>query len=152
MNKNITLKNLIILGSILIILSLLVVSCNFLGSKKSTNLIGSIGSGGSGGSINYLVHEEAGDDVGNSIYVDSNDKIYVIGYSNNDSNGSIDMTIWRVNSTNDGLNLDNNFGIGGKVVSNINGYDEGNSIYVDSSGNIYVTGYSNNGSNNDMVI
>jgi hypothetical protein len=33
-----------------------------------------------------------------------------------------------------------------------NGVDVGNSIYVDSSGKIYVTGYSSNGSNSDMVI
>jgi uncharacterized delta-60 repeat protein len=78
---------------------------------------------------------------GNSIYVDSNGKIYVTGYSNSSSN--YDMVIWRYNSNG---TLDTSFGNNGIVVHhNAAGgnYDDGgNSIYVDNNGKIYVTGYS----------
>ena len=91
------------------------------------------------------------DDFGNSIYVDSNGKIYVTGYSWNGSNW--DMYVIRLNSNG---SMDSSFGIGGKVlVNNIAGgnmEDYGNSIYVDSNGNIYVTGGSYNGSNRDMYV
>ncbi len=92
------------------------------------------------------------DDEGKSIYVDSNGKIYVTGYSVS-SNRNKDMVIWRYNSNG---TLDTSFGNGGIVVHHNaaggNYNDEGNSIYVDSNGKIYVTGYSYNGFNYDMVI
>jgi uncharacterized delta-60 repeat protein len=102
-----------------------------------------------------VVHNNAaggnGNDVGNSMYVDSNGKIYVTGWSWNGRDQ--DMVIWRYNSN--GI-LDSSFGKNGIVVHNNaaggNLYDEGNSIYVDSTGKIYVTGYSSSGSNLDMVI
>jgi uncharacterized delta-60 repeat protein len=96
-------------------------------------------------------NSEDSDDRGNSIYVDSNGKIYVTGYSYNDSND--DMVIWRYNSNG---TLDTSFGNNGIVVHHNaaggNSDDRGNSIYVDSTGKIYVTGYSYNDSNTDMVI
>jgi uncharacterized delta-60 repeat protein len=106
---------------------------------------------GSGG---IVVHNNAaggnGYDVGNSIYVDSNGKIYVTGYS---WNSNFDMVIWRYNSNG---SLDSSFGRNGIVVHNNaaggNGFNVGNSIYVDSNGKIYVTGFSSNGRNDDMVI
>jgi uncharacterized delta-60 repeat protein len=94
-------------------------------------------------------------DGGDSIYVDSNGKIYVTGYSINSSGNqdNEDMVIWRYNS--DG-SLDKTFGNGGIVVHNNaaggNDYDYGYSIYVDGNGKIYVTGSSYNGKNADMVI
>jgi uncharacterized delta-60 repeat protein len=102
-----------------------------------------------------LVHNNAAGgndyDKGNSIYVDSTGKIYVTGNSYNGNN--TDMVIWRYNS--DGT-LDNTFGNNGIVVHDNatggNSYDEGNSIFVDSIGKIYVTGGSWNGSNYYMVI
>jgi uncharacterized delta-60 repeat protein len=103
-----------------------------------------------------VVHNNAaggdGWDEGNSIYVDSNGKIYVTGYSRNRS-GNADMVIWKYK--NDGT-LDNSFGNNGIVVHDNaaggNGRDEGNSIYVDNTGKIYVTGYSWSGTSYDMVI
>jgi uncharacterized delta-60 repeat protein len=90
-------------------------------------------------------------DGGDSIYVDSNGKIYVTGRSWNGSNYY--MVIWRYNS--DGT-LDTTFDSDGIVVHNNaaggNSYDEGNSIYVDNTGKIYVTGCSYNRSNSYMVI
>ncbi len=92
-----------------------------------------------------------GGDYGNSLYVDSNGKIYVTGSSSNGRD--YDMYVIRINS--DG-SLDNLFGTNGKVVVNNiaggNGWDSGNSIYVDSNGKVYVTGYSSNGSNEDMYV
>jgi uncharacterized delta-60 repeat protein len=91
-------------------------------------------------------------DGGDSIYVDNNGKIYVTGYSMN-SSGNEDMVIWRYNSNG---SLDTSFNGKGIVVHHNaaggNSYDGGNSIYVDNNGKIYVTGYSLNGRNKDMVI
>ena len=142
--------------------------CN--GCKNSfNNLIGSGSFGGSGYSpaigvldtsfngTGFVVHRNAAGgnshDYGKSIYVDSNGKIYVTGASMN-RNSNYDMVIWRYNS--DG-NLDNTFGNNGIVVHDNaaggNGNDRGYSIYVDSTGKIYVTGSSRNSSyNQDMVI
>jgi uncharacterized delta-60 repeat protein len=94
-----------------------------------------------------------GNDVGNSIYVDSNGRIYVTGFSIN-RNGNRDMVIWRYNSNG---TLDNSFGNGGIVVHHNaaggKGNDVGNSIYVDSNGKVYVTGYSvSRNGDKDMVI
>jgi uncharacterized delta-60 repeat protein len=90
-------------------------------------------------------------DYGNSIYVDSNGKIYVTGSSYNGSNA--DMVIWRYNSNG---TLDSSFGNNGIVVHHNaaggDGFDEGKSIYVDNTGKIYVTGCSSNGITYDMVI
>jgi len=134
------------------------------GSGGSGGSDGSGGSGGSGGVLDtsfngtgFVVHDNAtgpdSEDYGNSIYVDSNGKIYVTGFSWNSSRKD-DMVIWRYNS--DG-SLDNTFGNNGIVVHHNaaggNARDQGNSIYVDSNGKIYVTGFSENSSGNyDMVI
>jgi uncharacterized delta-60 repeat protein len=88
------------------------------------------------GIVVYDIYAYAVEDVGNSIYVDSEGKIYVTGYSYNGRNK--DMTIWKYNS--DG-SLDTSFDGRGRVVSDVRYDDEGKSIYVDSRGNIYVTGY-----------
>jgi uncharacterized delta-60 repeat protein len=109
------------------------------------------------GNRGIVVHNNAAggssDDLGISIYVDSIGKIYVAGCSRN-GGGNNDMVIWRYNSN--GM-LDTSFGNGGIVVHHNaaggSGDDVGNSIYVDSNGKIYVTGYSwNGGGNKDMVI
>jgi uncharacterized delta-60 repeat protein len=102
-----------------------------------------------GSTPGIVVYNNKGDDddVGNSMYVDNNGKIYVTGFSKNSSGYyyNYDMVIWRYNG--DGT-LDTTFDRDGIVVHNNaaggNGNDGGNSIYVDSSGKIYVTGYSYN--------
>jgi uncharacterized delta-60 repeat protein len=118
-----------------------------------------------GGGLGYVVHHNAAGgnshDKGKSIYVDERgDKIYVTGYSMAPFSNptwivyNYDMVIWRYNSNG---TLDTTFGEGlGFVCHNSaaggNTDDVGNSIYVDSTGKVYVTGYSFNGRNNDMVI
>jgi len=92
-----------------------------------------------------------GDDMGYSLALDSSGKILVTGYSYNATN--TDMAIWRYNSD---ATLDTTFGTGGFVTHNSaaggNWHDKGNSIAVDSSDRIVVTGYSRGGSNYDMAI
>lgn len=86
----------------------------------------------------------AGDDIGKSIAIDSSENLYVTGSSYNGDNN--DMVIWKYNS--DGA-LDASFGNNGIVISDyVDVEDYGNSIVLDSIGNIYVTG----SSNDDMVI
>jgi uncharacterized delta-60 repeat protein len=102
-----------------------------------------------------VYNSASGDDEGNSIYVDSEGKIYVTGYSYNGRNN--DMTIWKLN--NDGTLDRLTFAIGGvktydpAFATGTIGDDEGNSIYVDNNGKIYVTGKGTNvRGNTDMVI
>jgi len=149
-----------------------ITGCSIIGGSSGSSFggIGGIGSGGGSGyspaigildttfnGTGIVVHDNAAggnrSDEGNSIYVDSNGKIYVTGYSTN-SNGDYDMVICRYNSNG---SLDNTFDSDGIVVHHNaaggNRRDGGNSIYVDSNGKIYVTGYSDNSSgNHDMVI
>ncbi len=91
-------------------------------------------------------------DEGVSITTDSNGKILVTGYSDNGS-GNADMVIWRYNANG---TPDTTFDSNGIVVSDNaaggNGRDDGNFITTDANGKILVTGYSDNGSNYDMVI
>ncbi len=88
---------------------------------------------------------------GRSITTDASGRILVTGdnYNYTDS----DMVIWRYNSNG---TPDTSFGTDGIVVHNNaaggNGLDDGRSITTDSSGRILVTGYSDNGTDGDMVI
>ena len=90
-------------------------------------------------------------DSANSITTDSDGKILVAGWSSNGSDD--DMVIWRYESSGQ---LDTAFGGSGIVVHDSaaggNGNDNGSSITINSKGRILVTGYSSNGSDNDMVI
>ena len=91
-------------------------------------------------------------DAAHSITTDNDGKILVTGSGLNGSNNS-DMVIWRYESSGQ---LDTTFGGSGIVVHDSaaggNGTDVGESITINSKGRILVTGYSSNGSDNDMVI
>ena len=89
---------------------------------------------------------------GKAIALDSSGRILVAGSSL--SVNSWDMAIWRYEG--DGI-LDESFGDGGMVFHNNaaggNSWDIGESIVIDSSGRILVTGKSDNSRKNpDMVI
>ena len=84
---------------------------------------------------------------GNSIALDSTGNLYVTGYSYTTHPSDGNMTIWKYKS--DGT-LDTSFNGDGIVMHPM---AEGKSIASDSAGNVYVTGYSDNGAgDSDMVI
>jgi uncharacterized delta-60 repeat protein len=159
----------------LIVVSIMIsviTGCSIFGGS-SGSIFGRIGSGGGSGyspaigvldtSFNgtgFVVHNNKtgsnSEEIGKSIYVDNTGSIYVTGYSN--SGGNPDMVIWKYNSSG---SLDSSFNSTGTtpgivVHHNAAGgfaMDYGNSIYVDNTGNIYVTGSSmNRNGNYDMVI
>ena len=107
-------------------------------------------------SVGYVVdsNTSGGDsyDEGKAVAIDAQGRIVVTGMSVNDnSNG--DMVVWRYNS--DGT-LDQTFNGTGYVISSdllgVAEDDEGMAVAVDANGKIVVAGFSNNGSNDDMVI
>jgi len=84
-----------------------------------------------------------GNDVGSGIAVQSNDKIVVVGTSNNGS-GASELAVARFNL--DG-SLDNSFGVGGLVTTSFSARnDVGSGIAVQADGRIVVVGTSDNGS------
>ena len=117
--------------------------------NNNGNLDTNFGNGG------IVVHDSASggnsNDSGNSITIDSNDRILVTGNSNSDTDS--DMVIWRYDT--DG-NLDASFGNGGIVVHNSTAgedrNDRGYSITLDSIGRVLVTGESDNDVDSDMAI
>jgi uncharacterized delta-60 repeat protein len=102
-----------------------------------------------------VTHDSAaggsGADLGKGIAIDPLGKILVAGYSWNGTNQ--DMALWRYNP--DGT-LDTSFGVGG-IVTNDGaaggtggiGNDRGLALAIDSSGNIIVSGYCTNASDNE---
>lgn len=104
----------------------------------------------------YITHDNAaggsGNDHAESITLDSSNKIIVTGSSRN-GGGHSDMALWRYDSNG---SLDPTFGTSGTVTHDSaaggSGNDYGYSVIVDDSGKLLVTGYSDNGSDWDMVI
>jgi uncharacterized delta-60 repeat protein len=90
-------------------------------------------------------------DRGNAIILDSSGNILVAGIENNGSDD--DLAVWKFDS--DGNTVEA-FGAGGVAVrGNIaggNAADSGWGITTDYAGRILTSGYSSNGSNNDMVV
>ncbi|NOZ24904.1 MAG: hypothetical protein GXO94_02280 [Nitrospirae bacterium] len=93
-----------------------------------------------------------GDDVGQSVVIDSRGRILVTGYSMN-SSGDADMVIWRYNEdgTPDAAFDDDGIAVFHNAAGG-DGTDLGSSIAIDSIGRLLVTGWSSNGSDNDMTI
>jgi uncharacterized delta-60 repeat protein len=92
------------------------------------------------------------DDVANALVIDAANNIFVTGQADTPANSG-DMIVWKFNST--GL-IDTTFN--GTGFFSLNGtaggsnLDAGIDLTLDSSGSLYVTGYSKNAlGNNDMV-
>jgi len=89
----------------------------------------------------------------NAVVTDTNGNIILAGHSNSAAT-STDMALWRL--TPDGA-LDTGFGGGAGYVTHHNAaggnsIDSGSAVALDAAGNIYVAGYSWNGSDQDMVL
>jgi uncharacterized delta-60 repeat protein len=107
---------------------------------------------GSGVVVYDNVAGGSGDDSGNAIAIDSQDRVLVTGSTT--SAGNVDMAIWRFKA--DGT-PDTSLNGTGMIVHDSaalgNGYDSGNAVAIDSSGRIVVAGSStNNAGNKDMAI
>ena len=89
----------------------------------------------------------ASGDFGYSIAIDSSDNIYVTGLSSNGTDNDMFIVKYKPDGT-----LDTTFNSTGKVVLDINGWDEGKYIAIDSNNNIYVAGRSNVSVNNNIFI
>ncbi len=75
-------------------------------------------------------------DLGNGIAVDTSGNVYVTGYEHNGANYDIWVRKYDTDGNTDWTRTYNGVA---------NGYDKGNGIAVDNSGNVYVTGYEHNG-------
>ncbi|MFL5740694.1 MAG: T9SS type A sorting domain-containing protein [Flavisolibacter sp.] len=95
------------------------------------------GTGGSGKVTTNL----SDDDLAYSVLVQPDDKIIVGGSSGTITSGEIfsfGLVRYGVNGT-----LDAGFGTGGKVITTINGFDQINSIALQSNSKIVVAGFTN---------
>ncbi len=104
---------------------------------------------GTGGIVTYAGGN--GWDGAFSIALDGSGNIYAAGYHYNGSN--YDMAIWKYDSVGKPFS---GFGTNGFIshhnASGGNGNDVAMSMVLDGFGNIYAAGYSDNGSDDDMVI
>jgi uncharacterized delta-60 repeat protein len=96
-----------------------------------------------GGDGKMTISFSAGDDVGSGVAVQADDKIVVVGTSDNGS-GVSELAVARFNVNG---SLDNTFSGDGKVTTGFSaGDDVGSGIALQSDGKIVVVGTSNNGS------
>ena len=84
-----------------------------------------------------LTDFDSKNDYANSVAIQSDGKIVVVGYSN--YNGNSHISIARYNT--DG-SPDNSFSTDGKVITDFNGYSQANSVAIQSDGKIVVAGIS----------
>ncbi len=103
---------------------------------------------GNGGKVTTNVAGSS--DFGYSVTTDTQGRVLVSGHANNGSTGA-DFAVVRY--TADGT-LDNSFGNGGKVTTNVAGSsDVGFSVTTDTQGRVLVGGYAVNGSTgNDFAV
>ena len=89
------------------------------------------------------------DDEITSVAIQDNGKIVVAGYTNSNSITGYDYALARYNMNG---SLDNTFGNGGKVITNLNisnpGDDFGEGVAIQSNGKIVVAGYTEAASGN----
>lgn len=111
----------------------------------------------------FQYHNREFADLGNAITMDVAGDIYVVGSNDQDDGNwtNTDMILWKLNANG---SLDERFGDQGVVehgsAAGGNGRDIGNAITLDTNGDIYITGQSENvpdlfpepGSDPDMVI
>ncbi|HNL13877.1 MAG TPA: DUF4347 domain-containing protein, partial [Accumulibacter sp.] len=111
------------------------------------NANGSLDTGfGTGGKVTTAIG--SGEDVCNSLTLQSDGKILLVGHASNGSNN--DVALVRYNA--DG-SLDSGFGAGGKVITTIGASDDdGTSVIVLPDGRIVVTGTTWNGNDNDVAL
>ncbi|MBN4051589.1 SBBP repeat-containing protein, partial [bacterium AH-315-M05] len=83
-----------------------------------------------------------GNDYGNDIVVDDSSNVFVTGRSSNGANDDYATVKYNTSGVQQWAVIYNGSG---------NGSDQANSIALDTSGNVYVTGQGSNGSNDDYV-
>jgi uncharacterized delta-60 repeat protein len=87
-------------------------------------------------------------DVAHAVAIQTDQKIVVVGYSNNGTNYDIALTRYNTNGA-----LDATFGSGGKVVTPVGSYDDDvYGLVIQPNGKIVVAGYSFNGTTNQGVL
>ena len=118
------------------------------GSKVIVNTDGTVSAITQTGSTAWIATlDGSGGDYGWGITYDSSGNVYVIGYSNPDSGGGNDLLTTKFDSSGT-IQWQRTLGTG---TANRND-DVGRMIAVDSSGNVYVIGNTNNTGGNDSMI
>ncbi len=115
-----------------------IVRYNTDGSEDASFGSGGVVSTGFGGS----------DDFADSIALQADGKIVVVGDTNNGSNRDFAAARYNTNGS-----LDTSFGTNGRVITPIGGgLDIARSVKIQSDGKIVAAGVSNNGSNDDFAV
>lgn len=100
---------------------------------------------GSGGIVSTSFG--SGNFVGVSIAIQSDGKIVMGGFCKNPVDNDFALVRYNYNGS-----LDNTFGVGGIVTSDILNDDYGSAVAIQNDGKILLIGYSNNGSNKDISL
>lgn len=82
-----------------------------------------------------------------SISIQPNGKIVAVGFANNGSDGDFFLVRYNTDGT-----LDNGFGIGGKLITDIGENDYTHSVIIQPDGKIVVAGGSGNAPNADFAL